>query len=276
MQFGISTFFYTRKPVREVIREALSAGITAIELMYDLPQAGQMDSSFIDTMCAYKEQGVVFSMHAPFLEVNLGSFFEEIRDFSLKRIKKAIDVACRIGCDPIVLHPGYTFMYKIEDIWLTTYDYFIEDLHEIVHYGTERDLRIGLENVYIPHFFFSSPTQFKQFHSLIPGVHCTLDIGHAFLTKRLKGEQDPEGAMLNDIDEIGIDNIIHVHIHNNNGLRDDHLFLTGQIDLRRILQGLSERGYNGKVIIESYDMEEHGIDRIIEKLKSIAPCHGKI
>jgi sugar phosphate isomerase/epimerase len=276
MQFGISTFFYTCKSLREVIHEALSAGITAIELMYDLPHVDQMDSNFIDTMCTYKEQGVVFSMHAPFLEVNIGSFFEEMRDFSLKRIKKAIDVASLIGCDPIVLHSGYTFMYKIEDIRHTTYDYFIEDLREIIRHGNERGLRIGLENVYMPYFFFSSTTQFKEFHNLIPDIRCTLDIGHAFLTKRLKGEQDPEGAMLNDIDEIGIDNIIHVHIHNNNGLRDDHLFLTGQIDLRRILQGLSERDYNGKVIIESHDMEEYGIDRIIKKLKSIVPYHEKI
>jgi len=271
MQFGISTFFYTRKPVLEVIHEALSWGITTIELMYDLPQITQMDERCIESLCAYRGQGMTFSMHAPFLEVNIGSYFKEIRNLSLKRIKKAIDVASQIGCDPVILHSGYTFLYKIEDIRRTTEAYCIEDLRDIVHYAQERNVRTSLENVYMPYFFLSSPIQFRQFQREIPEIGFALDMGHAFLSKRLKNADNPEDAILNDIDVIGIENIFHVHIHNNSGIRDDHLFLNGDMDLRKLLKGLSEKGYDGKVIIESYDVETYGMERVLDKLQTIVP-----
>jgi len=61
-----------------------------------------------------------------------------------------------------------------------------------------------------------------------------------------------------------------VHLHNNKGKRDEHLFPDGNIDIKRILVFLKKEGYTGKVIIESYEMERNGIPLVLEKLYSLA------
>jgi hypothetical protein len=50
-----------------------------------------------------------------------------------------------------------------------------------------------------------------------------------------------------------------------------HLVSDGNIDTKRILTFLSDEGYAGKDIIESYEMERYGIPALLEKLKSLAP-----
>jgi sugar phosphate isomerase/epimerase len=97
----------------------------------------------------------------------------------------------------------------------------------------------------------------------------TLDIGHAYVAKRAKGVEDPEGAIIEDLEVLGGEQVTHVHLNNNKGKRDDHLITEGQIDLRRILSFLKEGGYSGKIIVESYEMEREGIPFVLEKLETL-------
>ena len=213
-----------------------------------------------------------FSLHAPFFEINLGSFFEDIRQISKVKIKHAIDVALAIGCDPVVVHPGYTFLTdKVKDIERMTKERFIEDLVEICAYARERGLRIALENVHMPVFFFYEFGQFRELHNIIPDLGITFDLGHAYVTQCSKGAKDPDGAIVKELQGMDIGHIFHVHLHNNRGVRDDHTFFSGKIDMRRILKTLYEKQYTGKVIVESYDVEEHGIKAVLKKLETIIP-----
>jgi sugar phosphate isomerase/epimerase len=104
---------------------------------------------------------------------------------------------------------------------------------------------------------------------MFPDLGMTLDTGHAFLTKIAKKEKKPEEAIISDLKYLGINNITHVHLHNNKGKRDDHLFPDGDMDIKRMLNFLREEGYSGKVIIESYEMEKNGIPSVLEKLRSM-------
>ena len=86
-----------------------------------------------------------------------------------------------------------------------------------------------------------------------------------------RGGDDPEGAILSDLDSIGADRLAHVHLHNNGGSRDDHGLVRGRMDLKRIIAGLDAMGYKEKVIIESYDMEQLGTAAVVEKLGLLRP-----
>ena len=271
MQFGFSTYFCMHKPIGQIVGELAQKGVRTIELSYELPHVLAMDEPFIAQANGLREDGVTFSMHGPFFEINLGSYIEEIRAISKERHKKAIVLAAKIGCDPLVVHPGYSFLTKrvktIEDRLRIK---FIEDLREITGYARQQGVRIALENVHMPYFFFYDPGEFPELQQSAPGIGMTLDLGHAYITKRTNGSKDPEGEILADVRTIGIKNIFHVHLHNNTGEKDDHQFLEGDMDMKRLVGGLKDLGYDGKIIVESFEIEQCGIEPLLERLKSIS------
>ncbi|MCX5806870.1 MAG: sugar phosphate isomerase/epimerase [Proteobacteria bacterium] len=271
MNFGLATFFFVKKHILDVVYDIIAADIKTIELSCEMPHILDMNDNFVSRMNEFTRSGIEFSIHAPFFEVNLGSFYDDYRKNAIRMLKQTIDIAYGIGCDPVVIHPGYTMLTgRSKSIEETTRNYFIEDLHEIYSYAAERDLRVAIENVHLPFFFLCDPGDFKELHKKIPDIGLTLDIGHAYITKISNGVKDPEGAILQDIKDIGIEHLFHVHIHNNWGTKDNHLFYNGNTNLKRIIHGLVELGYTGKLIIESYEIEEMGINTALEKLKEIS------
>jgi sugar phosphate isomerase/epimerase len=272
MRFGFSTFFFFDLPVSSAIDTLVSGGIKVIEFMYEGPHALQTDDALIAKMRDLAMDGVEFSVHAPFMEVNLGSYFEEVRRFSKERVKAAVMIASRIKGNPVVVHPGYTLMKeKLKVMEDTARTNFLEDLNEIARFAMDLEVRVALENAQMPFFFFYDLREFSLFHNLAPQLGATLDIGHAYLAKQQAGEQDPEGAILADVRYLGVEHLLHVHLHNNSGKKDDHRFLEGTVDMGRILKGLYAEGYRGKVIIETPDIAEYGLQAVLDKLRSISP-----
>lgn len=268
MKFGFSTFFFIQKSINEVIDDIISSGVRTIELSLETPHVQKMDKDFVEQMAALAGDGLDFSIHAPFFEVNLGSHQPEIRQFSRNRVKMAIDMAYAIGANPVVLHPGYTFwMGKIKDVAEKSWKFFIKDMRAILSYARKKGVSLALESIPMHLFFFYDLPEFKELKDVFPDLGMTLDTGHAFLTKIAKKEKKPEEAIISDLKYLGINNITHVHLHNNKGKRDDHLFPDGDMDIKRMLNFLREEGYSGKVIIESYEMEKNGIPSVLEKLR---------
>lgn len=272
MNIGFSTFFFLRKPISKVIDEIIDHRVKTIELSLEIPHSPGLDDNFVKKMAALGKDGISFSIHAPFIEMNFGSHQKEIRQFSRKKAKKAVDIACKIGANPVVMHPGYTFwMDKIKNVADTSRRHFLEGLKSIVSYATRRGVTIALEQVPMPFFFFYDGLDFVELQKTIPDLKMAFDMGHAYVTKRAKGIADPEGAIIDDLRTVGVELIADVHLHNNKGKRDDHLVSEGNIDIKRILRFLAEEGYEGKVIVESYEMEQNGIPSVLEKLKSLTP-----
>jgi len=270
MNFGFSTFFFIQKSINEIVDDIIASGVNTIELSLEIPHVQNMDSNFVKRMAALTNDGIDFSIHAPFFEVNLGSHQPEIRQFSRKRTRAAIDMACAIGANPVVLHPGYTFwMGKIKDVAEKSWKFFIDDMRGLLSYAKKKGVTLAIESIPMHLFFFYDLPEFKKLREALPGLGMTLDIGHAFITKVAKKEKKPESAIVDDLRDLGMKTITHVHLHNNRGKRDDHLFPEGDIDLKRILYFLEEEGYTGKVIIESHEMEKNGIPSVLEKLRSI-------
>lgn len=270
MNFGFSTFFFIKKPISEVIDEIISHGIKAIELTLEIPHGPNMDDKFVKKIEELSKNGMGFSIHAPFFELNLGSHHPEIRRFSKKRVREAIDMACAMGADPVVLHPGYTFwMGKINNVVERSWKYFVQDVRELLLYGKKKNVTIALEPVPMHFFFFYDLPEFKRLQEVLPDLGMTLDIGHAYITKVAKEVQDPEGTIIEDLRNLGVHSVSHVHLHNNRGKRDEHLFPAGNINIKRILDFLKNEGYSGKVIIESFEMENNGIPSVLEKLEAL-------
>jgi sugar phosphate isomerase/epimerase len=267
MKLGFSTYFFMGKSPLQVIEEGLSHGIRVFEISMEIPHVLGLNEEVLKEMENLGRQGVEFSMHAPFFEINVGSFFEDIRSISRRKVMKALDVAGRIGASPVVVHPGYTFLVgKAKAIEDRTKANFLEDLGELASHAEKRGVRIALENVHMPYFLFYDLKDFPAIHDRVPDMGIALDVGHAYIAKCAHGVPDREDSILSDISEIGIEHLRHVHLHGNGGAKDDHALLDHDVDLAKIVGGLERLGYAGKVVVESYDMEKYGMDMVMERL----------
>jgi sugar phosphate isomerase/epimerase len=272
MNFGFSTFFFIQRPIQDAIDHIVSHGVKTIELSLETPYTWSMDDGFVKKLVAFREEGVDFSIHAPFFEMNLGSFQKEIRRFSKERARAALDLAYRIGANPVVMHPGYNFWIgKTEDGVMRSWEYFVKDMKGLITYGRKRNITIALESIPMHFFLFHDLPEFKTLEEAMPGLGMTLDIGHAYVTKIAKKVEYPEEAIIDDLKRLGPGKVTHVHLHNNRGKRDDHLITEGKIDLKRILAHLDREGYTGKVIVESHEMERNGIPSVLRFLDTLSP-----
>jgi sugar phosphate isomerase/epimerase len=272
MHFGFSTFFFFGVTISDALDRLISGGVRVIEFMHEVPHSTEIDGALIEKMKRLVDEGVQFSVHAPFLETNLGSYFDEVRRFSKERVRAAVEFASVIQADPVVVHPGYSLMKeKLQVLNQRARENFFEDLGEVASFADSLGVRLALENGQMPFFFLYNMQDFPTFRDRVPHLGVTLDVGHAFISKHQAGEADPEGAILEDVRKFGLDCLIHVHLHNNRGGRDDHSFLSGTINMERILKGLHEAGYRGKVILETPDVVEHGVHAVLERLRAISP-----
>jgi sugar phosphate isomerase/epimerase len=270
MKFGFSTYFFTKKGPLQVIEEGLSHGVKVFEISMEIPHVLGLNEDVLKELECFREQGVEFSMHTPFFEINLGSFFDDIRSISREKVKRALDIAGRIGASPVVVHPGYTFLVgKSRVIEEKTKANFLEDLRDLVSHASACGVKIALENLHMPYFFFYDLREFPGLLENVPDIGIALDVGHAYITKSSKGVPDPEESVLADLSAMGITHLRHVHLHGNRGIKDDHALLGSSVDLGKIVRGLEKMGYEGKIIVESYDMEKHGMAPVVEELKKL-------
>lgn len=270
MNFGFSTFFFTGHSLRQAMDRIVGAGVNVVEITYDLPHVTDMDDDFFALTGDLRKKGVSFSLHGPLFEVNIGSIFPEVRALSMRRYLDAIDVAASAGCKPVVVHPGYTMLAGKETrTSAMTRENFVADMNTLVEHARQRNIPLALENVHMHYFFFHDLSEFAALQRDIPGLGMTLDVGHAYLTEIARGAADPEGAIVRDVEEIGIENLFHVHLHNNTGVRDDHGFIHGSIDLARILRGLRRLEYREKVVIETYETTHQGLAEVIRHLDAL-------
>ncbi len=271
MQFGFSTYFLTNDTLDGVIEGILASGLRVVELSYEPPHLFSMDDRFVEKTRQLGREGVELSMHGPFLEINLGSYLDEIRCLSRQRVMDALRLAARLGADPIVVHPGYSFFHKLPQLDKKLREQFIEDLGVIVEEAQKLGVKVALENVYMSYFYFKEMIEFGAISEAAPGVGVTLDVGHAYISKRMAKHPEPEEAIIDDVRRMGTEHLFHVHLHNNDGTRDDHDFIKGSIDMGKILRGLKDLGYEGKVIIETLDAERLGLGPVMDKLREIIP-----
>ena len=271
MFFGFSTYFLTNDSLSGVIDRILESGFRVIELSYEPPHLFDYNDGLIEKIDRLRAEGVAFSMHGPFLETNLGSYLDEIMRLSRKRASACLKLSARIGADPVVLHPGYSFFRKLKEFDAGLRDRFLNELKGIAAEARDLGVQVALENVFMSYFYFQNLDEFNGIVEAAPGIGVALDIGHAFISKRAAKDPDPEGSILEDVRRMGIEHLFHVHLHNNDGTRDDHDFNEGSIDMARVLSGLNDLGYTGKVVVETLDAERLGFGPVIRKLEEIRP-----
>jgi sugar phosphate isomerase/epimerase len=190
----------------------------------------------------------VIAMHGPFGDLNTGSFDPLVRETARQRIQQGYDIASPLGAKHIVYHHGRVPRTNPEESWIKNsvrfWDTFMEQVPLDVHVYLENMLEEG------PSVLCGILDQINR-----PNLHANLDIGHAHCNSRTPVVQWIESLR----ERIG-----YVHLHDNNGERDEHLGLgAGSIPVQSVCQALEE---NAPQAIWAIEAEGDGILQSLERL----------
>jgi sugar phosphate isomerase/epimerase len=209
--------------------EAIAAGGAGPEIYFsaaDLPGFNDRDAAALQrTLAGFHGHTV----HAPFMDIVPGAADGDMRQLSLDKMRRTMDIAAGLGSRLVVMHFNYDpIYYRVHfDDWLErAADFFASLL------AAPAGPLIALENIAEP-----TPQVARQLLRKAASprlVHC-FDFGHHHVFARI-----PFGEWLLALEPR---THIHFHLHDNHGDHDDHLALgQGSIDwpaARAEIAGLS-------------------------------------
>lgn len=198
-----------------------------------------------------QDNGIVCTVHAPYMDLSPGGFDKTIKAISKDKIKKAVEMAYILDAKSIVCHPGYD-RWRFdgnEQLWL---DSSIETWTEII--GEAKDhLVVLLENI-----FEETPSTLIALFDYFKGknLYFCFDSGHfnLFSTVALEKWLIPLK-----------DRIREIHLHDNHGRSDEHLPVgRGTFPFRELKAFLRQTGDD-----ITYTIEVHGEPYAAESIKNV-------
>lgn len=191
------------------------------------------------------KSNISFSIHAPILSINLAESEPYLRDTYIRYLNKSISNALRIDPEVYILHSGsltsLTYFYP-ELAWGS----LIESLSNIAGYAYKHGLNIAIENGSSrTDLFRNGDDGIRIVNSLnLDNIGLCLDIGHALISNSLM-----------DIIYKLRGKIIHIHVHDNDGVKDTHSPLGSGKAPQNLLKDLFKE-FNGWITAENYNIED--------------------
>jgi len=203
------------------------------------------------------DRDLEISIHSPFIDIDIASVSNRIRQASLKRLKKSILLSGKLDSPIWVFHPG--IKNEVSRLYSdVNWEMNLKSVRELLAFAKQLDVRITIENglATFP-FLLSSVEEFDRFYRELgeEELGLTLDVGHA----------NVNGQIFKFIDRYA-EKIVHAHLHDNHGTSDEHLGIgKGNIDWAKVIQALDRKNYRGALIIES----EKDVEDSLEKIRGL-------
>ncbi len=155
---------------------------------------------------SYKLENKVVTFHAPFLDLNPGAIDSYVLEATRRRFLELKPIVRMFEPEVIVFHTGFHPRKTPH-----AYDEWLEKSVETFKAVSEElEVKIALENV-----FESDPKPIVDLISRLPSnIGVCIDVGHINLFSRIS---------VNSWIETFKERIFEFHIHNNNGMEDEHL-----------------------------------------------------
>ncbi len=205
------------------LARAYDVGIEVQE--YCDPHAIDHAAGAAKELAAQLEGIALRGFHGPFTDLNPASHDRLIREATRSRFLSAHQLAVTLGAGHMVLHSGYIPKTYPHDLWLANSVRFWTALLQELGPG----VAVHLENV-----FEDSPNALAELLDTVnealqrEALTACLDIGHV--------NANSSWPMAEWITRLG-GRIRYVHLHNNEGVGDDHFcFARGTIDVERTLE----------------------------------------
>ncbi|WP_214021254.1 sugar phosphate isomerase/epimerase family protein [Methanoculleus sp.] len=191
-----------------------------------------------------------YTVHAPVADINIASDNEHLRRAAITVLGDLAGACDRIGAERMVVHPGHVWGEEVRSAAGRALNRSLGDLAAI-----QRDVnvRFTIENMGAWEIcFFREPGFLDRLDGFNLGF--ALDVGHAHVNGNLEAFLERGRA-------------IHVHLHDNCGIRDDHLACgDGSIDFRRVMAALPP---GATKVVEPTSFQQY--ERSLENLGRFSP-----
>jgi sugar phosphate isomerase/epimerase len=201
------------------------------------------------------DAGLTVTFHAPFMDLRPGAVDPKIRQVTINRLQEVFDLVPYFRPRSVVCHPSFDKKYYVssERLWLAN---SIETWEPFIDQAVEMNTIIALENVYE-----SDCRQLSLLFSALNSPHICFcfDTGHFNVYSSTSLEEWVDGLG----DRLG-----QIHIHDNNGLHDEHLPIgEGNFPFQNFFSMIRKRKVNPIITLESHT--EQNLWKMLEKIKAM-------
>jgi len=243
---SLTPFFSASSKVWEDRRWVFSLrgiGFSGWEVMADGSSSFEKEGTVKEVAEIAASTGLALSVHAPYSDLNLASLNYPIWRESVRQVLTCVNGAAELT-DRVTLHPGYLSpIGKLlpEKVWGLQK----AALAEIGRYAADRGVRIFLENMGgVKEVLCRFPDELLGMIEGVDNIGFTFDVGHAHTVGKVR-------EFLRVLPQVN-----HMHIHDNNGIADQHLALgDGTIPWEEVGRVVA-RDYRGIVVVEGRNLDE--------------------
>lgn len=239
MKIATSSNFFSSS-CAEGIKRLGEIGFDVVELIYEKPHvftdiSKKEDIRTLNDLKRKFEMEII--VHAAFYDLNGASWNEGARRETVRQYKEAIELAHRIDSKVVVIHLGERSTEIVDT--KKSLNQNLKTLRECVNAAEKYGILLALENTGFDESLrlFNKADDIKNIIKEISSdnLRVTFDIAHAFLQKL---------DLYSWIHALS-PYIEHIHIHDNHGVKDEHLpLLMGDIDFTPAFKALREINYN--------------------------------
>ena len=239
MKIGASTLATFNNSLDKSLAFIEGLGIKYAELLHQYPT----ENFDLDLLNSFNLE---YTIHAPFMDVNIAALGSKSRAASMEQIKDSIDLANKIDAKVVVVHPGL-IPFLAKEMPEEIYKVADNSIAEIGKYSKTIENMPAFETM-----IYQDMNRLNE--TLVEfDMGMTFDIGHAH-----HSGISPDGMYF--------DSIKHIHAHDNMGDDDSHLPLgEGNIQLNDIINTFEKKNYDGIYMIEVNDKDS--IKKSLEYLK---------
>ncbi|MFQ6056149.1 MAG: sugar phosphate isomerase/epimerase family protein [Methanosarcinales archaeon] len=201
----------------------------------------------------------IASLHYPFRGENilLSHYYKSNRRKAIESIKKYLGLCESIKTKVMVIH---------DEVPLGGVELYEKSLREISEIAREKNIKIALENARTNPYFL---LELLEYTGNLDNIGIAYDLGHANI-------QFGNKEVIPFI-ERAKEKIFHLHLHDNNGVYDEHK-IPGQgiIDYPKVIEKLNSMLFKGYGILElSWSIEtDYAIRKSLENLKKFGLCNS--
>jgi len=255
MEIGLSSLYLMGKPFKSLLESISLHEVKLWEVVDE--NSLKLDEHRIQGLLELKEQrNLMFTVHAPFTDVNIASLVPEVRQMAMKRLEQSMRHALQLRAEAWVVHPGLrgalTTFYPSEEWRLN-----VQAIASLAALAKEIGVQMCLENM--PRGFSALMNDHESFNRILDELgweafKIVLDIGHA----------NTAGEVPTFLDEFS-DRIVHVHAHDNQGKFDSHEEIGKGIVNWPIVSQKIKKSSCRTVVVES----TKGVEASLERLQQL-------
>ena len=228
----------------EFLPRILDLGLTP-EIAFKGPELDDLSAGSLETVAKLvAATGQRPTVHAPFFDLSPGAMEPLVRQITRQRLTQSLQAAAHLGAHLMVVHPGYD-RWRYPNLAASWVEQAATTFTPLLTLAEQYDCRLALENIYE-----DTPDTLTTLVDRLDSPwfgHC-FDIGHW----RLFGST-PQAEWLARI----APRLLHLHLHDNRGVSDDHLPVgEGSIDYTPLFQLLRGLAGTPSLTLEAHDPDE--------------------